>query len=194
MTITDIARACHEANRQYCLSIGDDSQVAWEDAPEWQKESATNGVLYHVQHPNSTPSDSHENWLKEKQDTGWKYGPVKDVEKREHPCFVPYEELPENQKVKDAMFLSLVRTLEPFLASTSFPTFLEIPLKGISDKALDADWVGFGINMETGEELESNPDVLDMVSPTEYLDVRSKKIIRIDPSRPKGKRVTLLSY
>ena len=28
---------------------------------------------------------------------GWKYGPVKDPEKKEHPCFVPYDDLPPSR-------------------------------------------------------------------------------------------------
>jgi len=38
------ARAAHEANRAYCLAIGDVSQTSWDDAPEWQRSSARNGV------------------------------------------------------------------------------------------------------------------------------------------------------
>ena len=61
--------------------------------------------------PTSKPSDSHESWLKEKKEDGWKYGKVKDVEKKEHPCFVPYEELPSDQKVKDYVFIAIVDAL-----------------------------------------------------------------------------------
>ena len=32
------------ANRAYCQMIGDNSQSTWEDAPEWQKQSARKGV------------------------------------------------------------------------------------------------------------------------------------------------------
>ena len=39
MDIRLIAKACHEANKVYCESIGDDTQPSWENAPEWQKES-----------------------------------------------------------------------------------------------------------------------------------------------------------
>ena len=34
LTIDDIAEACHEANRTYCQTIGDDSQPAWAAAPD----------------------------------------------------------------------------------------------------------------------------------------------------------------
>lgn len=109
--IGEIAKVCHEANRSYCLALGDDTQPTWEDAPEWQRKSAITGVVFHIHNPDSKPSNSHESWLKEKQEDGWKYGPIKDAEKKEHPCFVPYDELPKEQKAKDYIFLSIVRSL-----------------------------------------------------------------------------------
>jgi hypothetical protein len=108
------ARAAHEVNRAYCLALGDDSQLSWETAPEWQKTSACKGVIGAIE--GATPEQSHEGWLAEKRETGWKYGPMKDPEKKEHPCFVPYAELPEAQRVKDYLFTSTVREMAKALA------------------------------------------------------------------------------
>ncbi|WP_263708056.1 RyR domain-containing protein [Shouchella tritolerans] len=102
-----IAKTAHEVNRMYCLSIGDNSQPTWEDAPQWQKDSALNGVSFHMEN-DVTPEQSHENWLLEKQNAGWRYGPVKDPEKKEHPCFVAYNDLPKEQRVKDYLFKAVV--------------------------------------------------------------------------------------
>lgn len=102
------ARAAHEVNRAYCLALGDDSQLPWDQAPEWQKESARKGVALHVCDSDATPDASHRAWLEEKVATGWKYGPVKDAEKREHPCMVPFEELPREQQAKDHLFRATV--------------------------------------------------------------------------------------
>lgn len=106
-----IAKVAHEVNRAYCLSIGDDSQVPWEHAPDWQKASAVNGVHFIASNPDASPSASHDSWMKEKAEAGWKYGPVKDPEKKEHPCFVPYEQLPQEQRSKDYIFGAVVRSL-----------------------------------------------------------------------------------
>ena len=57
------------------------------------------------------PRESHEGWLREKEANGWKYGPEKDPEKKEHPCFVPYDALPAAQKEKDAIFVTVVRAV-----------------------------------------------------------------------------------
>lgn len=111
MKVEDIAMICHEANRAYCYALGDFSQVPWANAPEWQRESAKNGVKFHIDNPNSKASDSHDNWYKEKAEQGWKYGAVKDPEKKEHPCFVPYAWLPKEQQRKDALFIAVVRAL-----------------------------------------------------------------------------------
>jgi RyR domain-containing protein len=114
----DIIEACaaaaHELNRIYCQANGEPGQVHWEEAPEWQKTSARKGVLG-VLIDNNTPEKSHESWLKEKSETGWKYGPVKDPAKKEHPCFVPYKELPAAQKKKDQLFVGSVRAMAEVL-------------------------------------------------------------------------------
>jgi hypothetical protein len=109
-----IARVCHETNRAYCQSIGDNSQPTWEEAPEWQRSSAIQGVEFHVAHLSAgqapQPSASHDSWLAQKTKEGWKYGPVKDAEKKEHPCYVPYDQLPVEQRLKDYLFAAIVQS------------------------------------------------------------------------------------
>lgn len=109
MEVERIAQICHEVNRAYCASIGDDSQVPWNEAPQWQKDSASIGVRGIIDGSITQPSQSHESWLAEKERTGWKYGPVKDANKKEHPCFVPYDQLPPEQQTKDHLFFAVVR-------------------------------------------------------------------------------------
>lgn len=112
MDRNEIARVAHEINRAYCASLGDTSQPSWEDAPEWQKASALAGVEMHLANPDATPENSHESWLAQKTAEGWKYGPVKDAQKKEHPCFMPYAELPPEQKAKDFLFRAVVHELK----------------------------------------------------------------------------------
>lgn len=111
----NIAQIAHEINKAYCESIGDNSQPSWENAPEWQKSSAINGVQFHLDNPDSPPSASHESWLKQKTEEGWRYGPIKDVETKEHPCFVSYDDLPTEQKSKDYLFKQTIHSLKQFL-------------------------------------------------------------------------------
>lgn len=111
MKPSEIARVAHEVNRAYCSAIGDNTQPAWGDAPDWQKKSALSGVLFHIENPDAGPDHSHNEWLREKAADNWKYGAVKDPDKKEHPCFVPYDELPVEQKAKDFLFRGVVHAL-----------------------------------------------------------------------------------
>ena len=100
-TFTDVeialaARTAHEVNRAYCAGLGDHTQVRWEDAPEWQRLSALNGVRGVIK--SNTPEQSHMSWLSEK-----------DVEAKTHPCFVSYGELPAAQQYKDTLYVTTVR-------------------------------------------------------------------------------------
>ena len=115
MTPTDIAQVAHEVNKAYCESIGDISQPSWVDAPDWQKSSAINGVIFHLENPEAGPSASHESWLKQKTEEGWRYGSVKNPDTKEHPCFLPYDQLPVSQKSKDYLFKQIIHSLSPFL-------------------------------------------------------------------------------
>ena len=107
-----IAELCHEINRVYCESVGDNSQKPWNKAPNWQRESAINGVKFHLEDGKFNSRLSHENWLREKEKDGWVYGEVKDVEKKTHPCMIPYDELPEFQRFKDKFFVTIVKVLK----------------------------------------------------------------------------------
>lgn len=108
LRVVDVAEMCHEANRVLCASLGDVSQPPWSEAPEWQVTSAINGVEFNLMNPEAPASASHDNWLAVKHADGWKYGPVKDPAKKEHPCCVPYNALPEEQQAKDHLFKAIV--------------------------------------------------------------------------------------
>lgn len=110
MTPLQIARVCHEINRAYCQALGDNSQPSWEDAPEWQRKSALLGVELHLSGDHG-PEASHESWMAEKVADGWVYGPVKDADKKQHPCMVPFDQLPAAQQAKDYLFRATVHSL-----------------------------------------------------------------------------------
>lgn len=136
LIVTLIAMVAHEANRAYCMGLGDLSQLVWDDAPDWQKESAIAGVTMHLASPDATPEDSHASWLAQKLADGWVYGPVKDAEKKEHPCCVPYAELPEAQKAKDYIFRGAVHAAKRAIdeATASATSGLEAALLKATEK------------------------------------------------------------
>lgn len=109
MNVDKVARICHQVNKSYCQALGDNSQVDWDIAPEWQKESAINGVVHILESGReSTPADSHKSWLDQKVKDGWVYGKIKNADKKEHPCIVDFYKLPKEQQAKDFIFYALV--------------------------------------------------------------------------------------
>lgn len=116
MKAIDIAVVCHEVNAAYCRAIGDNSQPSWWNAPEWQRNSAVKGVELHLANPDLPPSASHEAWMAQKLSEGWAHGPVKDpaATPPTHPCLVPFDQLPKEQKAKDHIFKAVVGALSGF--------------------------------------------------------------------------------
>jgi len=106
-----IARVAHEANRQYRRMIAEHPGPAWDNAPEWMRSSAIHGVKEVVNNPDLTPEEAHDKWVQEKAGDGWVYGTKKDSSAKEHPCMLSYTDLPEEQRVKDYLFLSVVKAL-----------------------------------------------------------------------------------
>lgn len=106
-----IAHTVHEGNRAWCIRQGDMSQPTWESAPDWQRSSCVQGVLFQLGRLDqpSDPAASHNSWSEVKVKEGWVYGEVKDPEAKTHPCLVPFEELPAEQQFKDVLFETLVR-------------------------------------------------------------------------------------
>ncbi len=109
LNIEQIAKVCHEANRGFCETLGDTSQKSWSDADQWQRDSAIKEAEYALANPDAPASAHHEAWLNDKLADGWIYGPIKDPAKKEHPCIVPYNGLPPEQRLKDYLFKAIVK-------------------------------------------------------------------------------------
>ncbi len=62
----------------------------------------------------------HQSWVKEREDNGWKYGKVRDVEKKISPYLVPYEDLSEDIKELDR---DAVRNMIPLLNKINLRIF-----------------------------------------------------------------------
>ncbi len=113
MTDEQIAQVCHEANRAYAAGLGEPPKPSWADAPDWQRESAITGVLSMRRGFLPTPEAAHESWLQTKVDEGWAHGKVLNTVLKLHPCVLPYDELPPEQKLKDKLFLAVATALLP---------------------------------------------------------------------------------
>lgn len=44
---------------------------------------------------------NHDVWASQRIADGWTYGPQRNDQRREHPCLVPYDQLPDSEKEYD---------------------------------------------------------------------------------------------
>jgi ryanodine receptor 2 len=58
--------------------------------------------------------NAHDNWARERMAQGWTHGPRRDDDRKLHPCLVPYDDLPEDEKVHDRN--AAIETLKAVLA------------------------------------------------------------------------------
>lgn len=106
LTMGDIARICHEANRALQIVLGEEPSQHWNDVDDDMRSSTINGVMAALD--GATPESLHESWLATRTEQGWVYGETKDPVARTHPCMVPYVELPLEQQLKDHLFGAIV--------------------------------------------------------------------------------------
>jgi hypothetical protein len=109
--ILAIAIACHQANKVWCEMNGDFSQKNWDEAEEWQRESAIKGVTFRQENPEASHDAQHNAWMEDKIADGWVFGEEKNTDLKTHPCLVAFEKLPEFQQKKDALFCSIVDSM-----------------------------------------------------------------------------------
>lgn len=107
----EIARVAHEVNAAYCRSIGDDSQLSWDDASDELKASCLAGVTMNLENSEATPESNHESWMKERLENDWILGDEKSEELKTHPLLIPYDELPVEQRAKDYIFKALINSM-----------------------------------------------------------------------------------
>ena len=113
------ARAAHEVNNVFNRAIGDVLSPAWDDLATAQKYGAIAGAQHALD--GGTPEGSHELWMASRIAEGWTYGPVKDFDAKTSPCLIPYADLPEAQRRKDALILSVVRSMATALSPKENP-------------------------------------------------------------------------
>jgi ryanodine receptor 2 len=57
---------------------------------------------------------AHDIWAKQRFADGWTFGPKRHDTKKQHPCLVPYAELPESEKQYDRN--AVMETIKAMLA------------------------------------------------------------------------------
>ncbi len=145
-----LAHAIHEEYMRHMREQGftlqtNPSMVPWEELPESLKES-NRAQAEHIRVKLETigcdiamstdwdaplfefsPKEiellaemEHKRWVEEKLHKGWKYRPTRDDKAKTHPCLVPWNELPDDERGKDR---DLVRHIPAFLVRVRFQVY-----------------------------------------------------------------------
>jgi hypothetical protein len=64
-----------------------------------------------------SPKELHENWVKEYERMGWRYGKQRSTVLKTHPDMVPYEELGQLERDKDDVFYALCEIARQWIRS-----------------------------------------------------------------------------
>ena len=106
-----ISRTVHEALRAWAGAHGQHDIPGWDEAPDWMHASTRESVLHAIEHTAPSGRTQHEQWVEQKKRDGWRHGPVKDSGAKTHPLMVPYDDLPEWERRKDALINALACAL-----------------------------------------------------------------------------------
>lgn len=69
----------------------------------------------------ATPEREHDSWTRAYEKMGWKYGVIRDPKAKTHPDMVPFDELPESERQKDAIFMACCFVARAALAGSAAP-------------------------------------------------------------------------
>jgi hypothetical protein len=110
MLNSEIAQVCYEVNREYQAALSETPGPAWEDLDTEAQRHLAAAVNTH-RHLTLTFQESHELWMRNMIGMGWQWGAQKDTTHKLHPCLVHWGALPQSQRIKDIIFVTLIKLL-----------------------------------------------------------------------------------
>ena len=70
------------------------------------------------EHRSASPEELHGSWMQSYLTMGWTYGEIYDRENRTHPDLVPYAQLGQLERDKDAVFVALCEIARLYIYDT----------------------------------------------------------------------------
>lgn len=110
INVETVAQMCHVANVVYsnaCTGLMM-QQKSWDELGIGEKKGRIEAIRKISSGEIMAPRQNHDAWMKARRAEGWVYGVTKDEDNKTHPCLVDYDELPEEQRVKDDIFFSII--------------------------------------------------------------------------------------
>lgn len=99
-----IASMVSDINKFY-----DPGTLSWDEMDDEYKERVMSGVRVAIASPDLDPEHNHISWFNKMGADGWIFGEVKDAVAKTHPSMVPWVELHPSERIKNSMFLRMVK-------------------------------------------------------------------------------------
>jgi len=114
MKTKDIARVTYDVNKAFCNIIGE----AVKPFTEVEGSIVTSVTDALDVHNKSTPGEAHDTWAANQKEDGWEYGLTFDEDSKVDPMLIPYDELPEDTRIKTELFAAVVSSLNAIKEDT----------------------------------------------------------------------------
>ncbi len=109
--ILKISVVMHETVRAFQKANGQTPAPPWRQAPKWMRTATRDAILFRIENPDAPSSAQHDQWMRDKTRDGWIYGIIKDADAKTHPLMVPYDELPDVERRKDALVIAVINAM-----------------------------------------------------------------------------------
>jgi len=129
------AQVAYAANRQYVDIIGGRVvNLTWAEAPYELKQSLIEAVRNHMTNP-KTSEETHVAWCEARKAQGYRLGKHINHKKKTHSSLIRYQDLPFEEKLKDALFVGIVDIFTYALGGFVVPEVI-IPKEQTLDNAV----------------------------------------------------------
>jgi len=110
--LIQVGKICHEVHRAYCKEINSKTQPEWVNITNQHKEVILNSVKQILDGKINSPDESHNNFIKVKEEQGWVYSEKYSIENKTNPRLVPFENLSSKDRMKEILFFTIVSSFK----------------------------------------------------------------------------------
>lgn len=138
-----IAIVCYEAVKAF-LEQNQTYLSSWELSNKEDRESLLDYIEFVFKtNQSSRNSGLHDFWFNNMKEVGWKVGPL-NFEEKTHPFLIPFDQLPEIERQKDALIIGIIDSFLPKNENLTFGEATDAARNGNVGIARDG-WNGSGM-------------------------------------------------